>query len=113
MPRYPMAESSEAQTVTIRITLLAGMLLILARFVRYIDVVTDTDVGAAATMAWWGTYLAGIGLLTYGALDHLGDRDPEEGLAAWGALLVGLILLTVMPASPAGLTVNVGGFMGP
>lgn len=108
-----MASTAAARKITIRITLLAGGLLALARFVRYVDVVTDTDVGVAATMAWWGSYLAGVSLVAFGAIDHLSDRDPEEGMAAWGALLVGLILLTLMPGSPAGLTFSFGGMFGP
>lgn len=95
-----MTGSDTARTWSVRIALLAGGALALARFIRYIDVVTDTDVEFTASLAWWGTYAAGLALVSIGAIEHVTD-ESDENLVAWASLLVGLLILVVMPSSPA------------
>lgn len=79
----------------------AGLALALARFIRYIEVVTDVDVAFTASLAWWGMFVAGLGLILYGLVDELEGSEFGPSTQAWAALLVGLLILTIMPASPA------------
>lgn len=92
-------DDDAARTWSVRIALLAGGALALARFIRYIDVVTDADIEFTASLAWWGTYVAGLALVAGGAIEHVGG-DEGESLAAWIGLLVGLLILATMPSSP-------------
>lgn len=79
----------------------AGFALALARFISYIDVVTDVEVGFTASLAWWSMFLAGLGLVLYGVVDEIEGSEFGPSTQAWAALLVGLLILTLMPSSPA------------
>lgn len=79
----------------------AGLALALARFIRYIEVVTDVDVAFTSSLAWWGMFVAGLGLILFGLVDEIEGREFGPSTQAWAALLVGLLILALMPASPA------------
>lgn len=94
-----MPDESAATRWGTFVALGAGGMLAVARLATYIDVVTDTDVGFLHTLGWWGSYLAGLGLLVVGAAGTM-DREVASQ-RAWTALLVGLVILVLTPASPA------------
>lgn len=95
-----MPEDDELRSWGTWTILVAAAALALARFVRYIDVVTDTDAAFSATLAWWGSYVAGLVLLLLAAVDQLEGDQPAD-LRSWIGLLVGVLILVVMPSSPA------------
>lgn len=92
---------------------IGGGALALARFIHYLQTIDDVDVGFAEALGWWGTWLAGAGLLTAGLLGTL-RGDDEDAMTAWTALLVGVLILVVMPAFPGfAFSVDMGGMFGP
>lgn len=93
-----MVEEDKGGIWTARIALAGGALLGVGRFVRYVDVVSGSDVGVASTIVWWGAFLVGAGLVAGSAPSIIDDERIDDQTLAM--LLVGLIVLVVMPAFP-------------
>lgn len=96
--------------VTTWIAILGAAAIALGRFIAYIQAVDDIDVDFGSALAWWGAWLAGVSLVVRGAAgDH---KDPAGAWVPWAALLVGLLILVIMPAIPAG-NLDLSNLFGP
>ncbi len=96
--------------ITTWVAILAAGAIALGRFIAYIQAVDDIDVEVGSALAWWGAWLAGVALVIRGAA---GEReDATSAWVPWAALLVGILVLVVMPAIPAG-NVDLSSFFGP
>lgn len=107
-----MVTVEQAQEGTMWVVILASALLAAARFAAYIDTVQSVDVGVQAALAWWSTYAIALGLIVVGLLGQ--RRAPSQtDTTTWGALLVGILVLVLMPGDPSGLAELGAGFRGP
>lgn len=95
-----MVDAEQAQEAAMWVVVLAAAVLAAARFAAYVSTVRVTDVPIEAAFAWWSTYAIALGLVVVGLL---GQRDPHHRTdsPAWLALLVGILVLVIMPTTPA------------
>lgn len=98
-------------TWAMKATVLAGAVLVVARFLVYMDVVTETgvEIGFQRALTWWSIYVVGIGLFVTGAAAHF--QQGETAQRGWSALLAGLIILALM-GGPGFEITGMGGFFG-
>lgn len=85
------------------VVVLAAAVLAASRFALYLNTVRVVDVRVEAAVAWWATYAIALALLVVGLLGQRSARR-ERDRSAWLALLVGILVLVLMPASPADAT---------
>lgn len=98
-----MVDVEKAQEATMWVVVLASAVLAAARFATYINTVRVLDMRPEAAVAWWATYALALGLLVVGILGQ--QQTPRRSQnPAWLALLVGILVLVLMPSSPAGTT---------
>ncbi len=88
-----------ARTWSLAVAVLGVAALAVARFVRYVQVVSDADVAFASTLAWWGMYLTGLGLVATGLVGYF-EEEMGPRTSDWAAFLVGVLVLVIMPAAP-------------
>lgn len=85
------------------VAVLAAAVLAAARFAAYVRTVRVLDLTIESTIAWWATYAIALGLVTVGLLGQRSARRSRED-PAWLALLVGILVLVLMPATPTSAT---------
>jgi hypothetical protein len=101
-----MADVEKVQEATMWVVVLASAALAAARFAAYVNTVRVVDVGPAVAVAWWATYVLGLGLVVVGLLGQ--RQDPRSSQRpAWLALLVGILVLVLMPADPTAAAAGV------
>lgn len=93
-----MSEDREDVRYSAYVAAIAGGMLAIARLGTYLDVVNDTDVAFVQSLAWWGSYVAGVGLLAVGLRGTLVGETRSD--RAWWAMAIGLLVLVLMPAAP-------------
>lgn len=102
---FTMADVERAQEAAMWVVVLAAAVLAAARFATYVNTVRVLDVRIEAAFAWWATYAIALGLVVVGLLGQgRTRRTPGSEDPAWLALLVGILVLVLMPASPVGTT---------
>jgi hypothetical protein len=94
-----MVDSDDVPGYGAAVAGLTGAALAIARFGTYIDVVNNSEVEFLASLSWWSSFAAGVGLLGVGVAGAI-DED-EGGEVALAVALVGLLVLVLMQASPA------------
>lgn len=93
------------------VVVLATAVLAAARFAGYVNTVRILDVRPSAAIAWWASYVLALGLVVVGLLGQQTARHGNER-PAWLALLVGILVLVLMPASPsAASALGAGGLL--
>lgn len=99
-----MVDVETAQEGAMWVVVLAAATLAAARFATYVNTVRLLDVRAETAVAWWATYAIAVGLIVVGLLGQRRSGPRRSQTPAWLALLVGVLVLVLMPATPAAST---------
>lgn len=95
-----MVEVEEAQEGVMWLVVVAAATLAASRFAAYLTNVRAVHVDVETAVAWWSTWTIGVGLVVVGLLGQRTSR-PQETTNSWLSLLVGILLLVLMPATPS------------
>ncbi len=78
---------------------LGVIMLLVGRFITYIQVVTENDVGFTSALTWWGMYAIALGLIVAGMV-KLARSKFHARAHEWAIFLVGVLVLVLMPTAP-------------